>query len=77
MMLRTYDIRYLIFTGVTANICVESSLREACHLEYLSVLVSDATAAQLLSQHESAIANVKQIFGWVTTSGHIINALKK
>src|SRR5512139_3328853 len=35
MMLRTFDIRYLIFTGVATNICVESSLRDASHLQYL------------------------------------------
>jgi len=74
MMLKTFDIRYLVFTGVTTNICVESSLRDACHLEYLPVLVSDATAAPSPSQYEATIANVKQIFGWVTTSDSFIKA---
>lgn len=77
MMLKTYDIRYLVFTGVATNICVESSLRDASHLEYLSILASDATAASPPSRQESTIGNVTQVFGWVTTSDNIIKALKQ
>lgn len=77
MMLKTYDIRYLVFTGVTTNICVESSLRDASHLEYLPILITDATGASPPSQQESTIGNVKQVFGWVTSSKHIISAIQK
>ena len=76
MMLKTYDIRYLVFTGVATNICVESSLRDACHLEYLPILVSDAAAASPPSRQEATIGNVKQVFGWVTTSLNLIKALR-
>ncbi len=75
MMLRTFDIRYLIFTGVATNICVETSLREASQLQYLPVLVSDACAATELSRQQSSIDNIKEIFGWVTTSDEILKAL--
>jgi ureidoacrylate peracid hydrolase len=75
MMLRTFDIRYLIFTGVATNICVESSLREASHLQYLCVLVSDAVAASDPSRQQSSIDNIKEIFGWVTTSDNILKIL--
>jgi ureidoacrylate peracid hydrolase len=75
MMLKTFDIRYLIFTGVATNICVESSLRDASHLQYLPVLVSDAVAASPPSRQESTLANVREVFGWVTTSDSIVNAL--
>jgi ureidoacrylate peracid hydrolase len=77
MMLRTYDIKYLAFTGVATNICVESSLRDACHLEYFPILVSDATAASPPSRQEATIGNVKQVLGWVTTSDNIINAIEQ
>ncbi|UCD09376.1 MAG: isochorismatase family protein [Dehalococcoidales bacterium] len=76
MMLRTYDIRYLIFTGVATNICVETSLREASQLQYLPVLVTDACAATEPSRQQSSIDNIKEIFGWVTTSDVILEALK-
>jgi ureidoacrylate peracid hydrolase len=76
MMLRTFDIRYLIFTGVATNVCVETSLREASQLQYLPVLVSDACAATEPSRQQSSIDNIKEIFGWVTTSDIILEALK-
>ena len=76
MMLRTFDIRYLIFTGVATNVCVETSLREASQLQYLPVLVSDACAATEPSRQQPSINNIKEIFGWVTTSDVILEALK-
>jgi ureidoacrylate peracid hydrolase len=76
MMLRTFDIRYLIITGVATNICVETSLREASHLQYLPVLISDATAASPPSRQQSSIDNIKEIFGWVTTTDNILEALQ-
>jgi ureidoacrylate peracid hydrolase len=76
MMLKTYVIRYLIFTGVATNICVESSLRDASHLQYLPVLVSDAVAASPPSRQQSSIDNIKEIFGWVTKSKYVLDILK-
>ncbi len=76
MTLKTYDIRYLVFTGVATNICVESSLRDACHLEYFPILVSDATAASPPDRQEATIGNVKQCFGWVTTTKEVLKILK-
>jgi len=76
MMLRTYDIRYLVFTGVATNICVESTLRDACHLEYLALLVADAAAASPPSRQEATIGNVQQVFGWVTNTDNLLQVLR-
>jgi ureidoacrylate peracid hydrolase len=75
IMLRTFDIRYLFFTGVATNICVESSLRDASHLQYLSIIVSDAVAASPPERQESTLANVRDVFGWVATSAAVVQAL--
>ncbi len=74
MMLKTFDIRYLIFTGVATNICVESSLRDATHLQYLPIIVSDGVAASPPERQESTLANVREVFGWVTTSQEVVKA---
>ena len=66
MTLKTFDIKYLAFMGLTANICVETSLRYANHLEYFPILISDATDASRPEAKEATINNVKQVFGWVT-----------
>jgi ureidoacrylate peracid hydrolase len=77
MMLRTFDIRYLVFTGVATNICVESSLRDASHLQYLPIIVSDGVAASPPDRQESTLSNVREIFGWVTTSAEVVQALAR
>ena len=38
-LLRTRDKRYLLFTGIATNVCVESTLRDAFFHEYWPVLV--------------------------------------
>jgi ureidoacrylate peracid hydrolase len=76
MMLKTFDIRYLIFTGVATNICVESSLRDASHLEYLPVIVSDGVAASPPERQGATLGNVRDVFGWVATSEAVVKAIK-
>ncbi|HUH66520.1 MAG TPA: isochorismatase family protein [Syntrophales bacterium] len=76
MFLKNYDIKYLIFTGVATNICVESSIRDAYHLEYFPILISDATATEPPKQQDATIRNVKLCFGWVTSCEHVIQALQ-
>ena len=66
--LRARGIRTLVFTGIATNVCVESTIRDAFHLEYFSVLLEDAT-------HElggpaiqaAAIYNIETFFGWIST----------
>ncbi|CAN7190567.1 pyrimidine utilization protein B [Variovorax sp. LjRoot84] len=65
--LRARGIRNLVFTGIATNVCVESTLRDAFHLEYFAVMLEDAT-------HElggpaiqrAAVYNVETFFGWVS-----------
>ncbi len=76
IMLRTFDIRYLFFTGTATNICVESSIRDACHLQYFPILIADAAAASPSNRQDSSLGNIKQCFGWVTTTQHVMNILK-
>ena len=75
-LLRSFDLKFLVFTGVATNICVESSLRDACHREYLPILITDAAAASPSSRQESTIANVIQCFGWVTETEKLLKILQ-
>jgi ureidoacrylate peracid hydrolase len=76
MLLKNYDIKYLIFSGVATNICVETSIRDAYHLEYFPILVTDAAATQPSMSQEATIRNVRLCFGWVTSSQNVIQALQ-
>jgi ureidoacrylate peracid hydrolase len=75
-LLRTYEIKYLIITGVTSSICVESTIRDAFFRGFFPILVRDTTWQDPRFRYEATIFNVKQLFGWVTTSTDIIKALK-
>jgi ureidoacrylate peracid hydrolase len=75
-MLRSRDKRYLLFTGIATNVCVESTLRDAFFHEYWPVLVSDATMqAGPPAMQEATEFNVRTFLGWVTTSDAVIGAL--
>lgn len=66
--LRARGINSLVFTGIATNVCVESTLRDAFHLEYFSVMLEDATHAlggDAIQQ--AAVYNVETFFGWVST----------
>jgi len=77
IVLKTYAVKYLLFVGTATNICVDSTLRHAFFLQYFPILVSDAVSqiGPSITQ-EATIFNVRTIFGWVTTSEKLLNAIR-
>ncbi len=76
-ILKTYGLKYLLFTGCATNVCVESSIRDAAHLGYFPVLISDATASNGAPFLQAATEfNVKIIFGWVATTENTLKFLE-
>jgi len=76
-ILRSNNIRYLIFTGTATNICVESTLRHAFSLDYFAILIADAVSQIGSSTNQEAtIFNVRSAFGWVTTSEMLLKAIE-
>lgn len=53
--LRTIGIRNLIISGVTTDVCVQTTLRDAADLGYDCVLASDACAASKSQNHSNYI----------------------
>ncbi len=75
-MLRARGIRTLIFVGIASNVCVESTLRDAFHLEYFAVMLSDAThhlGPDFIQQ--ATLYNVETFFGWVSTVADFCGSL--
>jgi ureidoacrylate peracid hydrolase len=76
-VLRTFNIKHLVFTGVATNVCVESTLRDSFFHEYFPVLISDACAnAGPDYTQAAAVWTVSNVFGWVTDTAELIKALK-
>ena len=76
-VLRTYKIENLIMTGVSTNVCVESTARQGYMLDYNIVFVSDCTAAYSQEEHDMALYNMKSHFGLVAAADDIIAVWKQ
>jgi ureidoacrylate peracid hydrolase len=73
--LKSRGIRYLFFTGIAANVCVESTLRDAFFLDYWPLLIADATmAAGPAFAREATLFNVESFFGWIVESKDLLAA---
>ncbi len=77
--LQAMGVRYLIVTGCTTSICVESTVRDAMFRDYLCVLLADCMAQPGLApiNHEATLVAVESSFGWVSSSDQFIEALEE
>jgi ureidoacrylate peracid hydrolase len=76
--LRTRGIRNLVFTGIATNVCVESTLRDAFHLEYFAVMLADATHELGGPAIQAAtVYNVETFFGWVSSTEDFCHTLER
>jgi ureidoacrylate peracid hydrolase len=68
--------KQLIVAGIAANVCVESTVRDAMQLDYEVVLVSDGVTTFDEALLESTLMNTKCFFGDVRTTEEIMEALR-
>ena len=67
--LQARGVRYLFFTGIATNVCVESTLRDAFFLDYWPILITDASmAAGPPVMQEATLFNIESYFGWTIPS---------
>ena len=72
-LLRRNGVRTAVVTGVSTNICVESTLREAFNLGYYVVVPGDCVASNNAELHEATLKNVEFLLGDVTNSSDLID----
>jgi ureidoacrylate peracid hydrolase len=73
--LRARSVRTLIIAGVLANVCCESTARDAMMLNYHVVMAADATAAHTQEEHVATLSNILFAFGDVMDTDEIIERL--
>jgi nicotinamidase-related amidase len=77
LMLHLRGIRYLVLTGVTTDVCVHTTMREANDRGFECVIVSDGTGATDRGNHDAALKMVTMqggVFGAVASSSQLLEA---
>ncbi len=78
-VLRARDVKWLIVTGATTSVCVESTVRDAMFRDYRCILLADCTGEPIghhfsRSNHEASLLTIQTLFGWVSSSAEVIRA---
>jgi biuret amidohydrolase len=79
-ILRERAITHLVICGVTTEVCVQTTLREANDRGYECLLVEDATESYFPEFKAATLAMVRAqgaIVGWTATSLQVISALDR
>jgi len=78
LMLRNHGINTLFVCGVTTEVCVNTTVREANDRGYRCIVISDCCASYFPEFHEYGLKMIKAqggIFGSVTSSNQVIAAM--
>jgi nicotinamidase-related amidase len=78
-VLQKYGIENLLVCGVTTEVCVNTTVREANDRGYRCVVLSDGCASYFPEFHEMGLKMIKAqggIFGWVSDSGSVLKAMQ-
>ena len=78
LLLRRRGITHLVFTGITTDVCVHTTMRDANDRGYECLLLSDCTGATDFGNYEAALKMVTMqggVFGAVAPSAALLAAL--
>jgi|SRR5471030_273706 len=78
LILHTRQIKNLIITGITTDVCVHTTMREANDRGFECMVLADCCAATEKKHHDAALSIIKMqggIFGTVSDSGTLLDAL--
>ena len=71
--LRGMGVDTLIFSGVFAEACVESTARHAAELEYKVIYASDLVASQVPEQYDACLGRIRRFIGLVISSEELLD----
>jgi nicotinamidase-related amidase len=78
MLLRLRGIRNIVFTGITTDVCVHTTMRDANDRGFECLLLGDCCAATDMDNHRAALHMVKMqngVFGAVAQSRALLDVI--
>jgi nicotinamidase-related amidase len=79
MLLRQRGIRNIVLTGITTDVCVHTTMRDANDRGYECLILSDCTAATDAGNHAAALKMVTMqngVFGAVSSSTALMEVIR-
>jgi ureidoacrylate peracid hydrolase len=72
--------KYLLVTGCTTSICVESTVRDAMFRDYSCIVLEDCTAEPIgagasRTNKEASLLVIETLFGWISSGAAVMQAL--
>src|ERR1700746_1418015 len=77
-VLTKYGIENLLVCGVTTEVCVNTTVREANDRGYRCIVLADCCGSYFAEFHDAGLAMIKAqggIFGWVASSAAVLEAM--
>jgi len=78
LLLRRRGVTHLVFTGITTDVCVHTTMREANDRGYECLLLTDCTGATDVGNDEAALKMVTMqggVFGAIAPSSALLDAI--
>ncbi len=78
LILKLKGIQNIILTGITTDVCVHTTMRDANDRGYECLMLSDCTGATDYGNYEAALKMIKMqggVFGAVSDSASLLNAI--